>query len=53
MDLGPLKTLVSRKTIFFGDGSRLNFIVAWKEFAAKSIKLMISVSGRVQTENMS
>ena len=28
------------------------FIIRWKEFA-KSIKLLISVSGRVHTENMS
>ena len=30
----------------------VNFIVEWEEFA-KSIKLLISVSGRVHTENMS
>ena len=34
---GPLKTSVSRKTVFFDDSSCLNFIVAWKVFA-KSIK---------------
>ena len=32
--------------------TRVNFIVEWEEFA-KSIKLLISVSGRVHTENMS
>ena len=30
----------------------VNFIVEWEEFA-KSIKLLISVSGRVHAENMS
>ena len=47
-----LKTSVSRKTICFDDISCVNLMVAWKEFA-KSIKLLISVSEIVHTENMS
>ena len=51
MNLGPLKTSVSRKTIFFEDSSSVKFIVVRKEFV-KSLKLLISVSGRVHTGNM-
>ena len=52
MNRDPLKTSVSRKTICFDDISCVNLMVAWKEFA-KSIKLFISVSEIVHTENMS
>ena len=54
MSRGLLKTSVSRKTICFDDIniSCVNLMVAWKEFA-KSIKLLISVSEIVHTENMS
>ena len=51
MNLGPLKTSVSRKTICFEDSSSVKFIVVRKEFV-KSLKLLISVSGRVHTGNM-
>ena len=51
MNLGPLNTSVSRKTICFGDSSSVKFIVVRKEFV-KSLKLLISVSGRVHTGNM-
>ena len=39
--LGPLKTSVSRKTIFSDDISCVNLIVVWNELA-KSINLLIS-----------
>ena len=52
MNLGPLKTSVSRKTICFDDSSSVKFIVVRKEFVNKSLKLLISVSGRVHTGNM-
>ena len=42
MNLGPLKTLISRKTIFSDDTSCVNFVVVWNELA-KSIKLLISI----------
>ena len=51
MNLGPLNTSVSRKTICFDDSSSVKFIVVRKEFV-KSLKLLISVSGRVHTGNM-
>ena len=51
MNLGPLKTSVSRKAICFEDSSSVKFIVVRKEFV-KSLKLLISVSGRVHTGNM-
>ena len=51
MNLGPLKTSVSRKTICFDDSSSIKFIVVRKELV-KSLKLLISVSGRVHTGNM-
>ena len=38
MNLGPLKTSVSRKTICFSDNSSVKFIVVLKEFV-KSLKL--------------
>ena len=50
---GPLKTSVSRKTICFDDRSSVKFIVVRKEFVNKLLKLLISVSGRVHTGNMS
>ena len=49
---GPLETSVSRKTIFSVDISWVNLIVAWNELA-KSMKLLISFSGKVLTEKMS
>ena len=52
MNLGPLKTSISRKTIRFDDSSSVKFIVVRKEFVNKSLKLLISVSGRVHTGNM-
>ena len=52
MNLGPLKTSVSGKTICFDDSSSVKFIVVRKEFVTKSLKLLISVSGRVHTGNM-
>ena len=52
MNLGPLKTPVSRKTICFDYSSSVKFIVVRKEFTNQSIKLLISVSGRVHTGNM-
>ena len=51
MNLGPLKTSMSRKTIRFVDSSSVKFIVVRKEFV-KSLKLLVSVSGRVHTGNM-
>ena len=51
MNLGPLKASVSRKTICFDDSLSVKFIVVRKEFV-KSLKLLISVSGRVHTGNM-
>ena len=52
MNRDPLKTSVSRKTICFDETSGVNLMVAWKEFA-KLIKLLISVSEIVHSENMS
>ena len=52
MNLGPLKTSVSRKTICFDDSSSVKFIVVRKAEFVKSLKLLISVSGRVHTGNM-
>ena len=49
---GPLKTSVSRKTIFSDDISCVKLILAWNELA-KSTKLQISSSGEVHTEKMS
>ena len=48
----PLETSVSRKTSFSDDISWVNLIVAWNELA-KSMKLLISFSGKVLTEKMS
>ena len=48
-NLRPLKTSVSRKTIFSDDISCVNFIVVWKELG-KSIKLLISALGEVHTD---
>ena len=50
MNLGPLKTSVSRKMIFSDDISCMNLIVVQNELA-KSIKL-ISALGKVHTEKM-
>ena len=47
-----VKTSVSRNTISFDDISCVNFMVARKEFL-KTMKLLISVSTIVYTENMS
>ena len=52
MNLGPLKTSVSRKTIFSDDISCVNLIVVWNELA-NSTNLLISASGKVHTEKMS
>ena len=52
MNLGPLKTWVSRKTIVSDDISCVNLNVVWNEMA-NSTKLLISASGKVHTEKMS
>ena len=52
MSLGPLKTSVSRKTIFFDEISCVNLIVVWNELA-NSIKLLTSALVKVHTEKMS
>ena len=52
MNLGPLKTSVSRKTISSDDISCVNLIVVWNELA-NSIKLLISALGKVHTQKMS
>ena len=52
MNLGPLKTSVSRKTIFSDDISCVNLIVVWSVLA-NSTKLLISALGNVHTEKMS
>ena len=49
VNLGPLKTSVSRKTIFSEENSCVNLKVAWNELA-NSMKLLISVSGMVHTQ---
>ena len=52
VNLSPLKTSVSRKTIFSDDNSCVNLKVAWNELA-NSMKLLISVSGMVHRQKMS
>ena len=52
MNLGSLKTSVSRKTSFSDDILCVNVIVVWNELA-KSIKLFVSDLGKVNTEKMS
>ena len=52
MNLGPIKTSVSRKKIFSDDISCLNIIEVWNELA-NSTKLLISASGKVHTEKTS
>ena len=52
MNLGSLKTSVSRKTSFPDDISCVNVIVVWNELT-KSIKLFISALGKVNTEKLS
>ena len=49
MNLGPLKTSVSRIMIFSDDISCVNLIVVWNELA-NSTKLLISASGKVHTK---
>ena len=52
MNLEPLKTKVSRKTIFSDDILCVNFVVVWDKLA-KSIKLLISALGKVHTAKIS
>ena len=52
MNLGPLKTSLSKKTIFSYDISYVNFIVVWNDLA-KSIKMLICGLVKVHTEKIS
>ena len=49
--VGPLRTSLSRKTIFSDKITCVNFIMAWNELA-KSMKLFISALGDVHNEKM-